>query len=242
MIRTAICDDNENMLDFLNKKIADIFEENEMHCEISTFHSGNDFLESHAQRPFDVVFLDIVMPDINGFEAAKKLRVISRDTYIIFVTTESDLVYDSFDFQPFHFIPKSKPTITENKLREVIKKLALHISANEKVVIDGAYETRKIVSPNEILYIKSSLNNVEYHFSDGTSFLVRGKLGDIQTGLNTYIFARTHNRYIVNMNYVDMVDFPNMEIRLLNGETIVISRSCKKEFDEAYVRFRRNFS
>ena len=242
MIRTAICDDNEPMLDFLNNKIAEIFEENEMHCEISTFHSGNDFLESHTQRPFDVVFLDIVMPDISGFEAAKKLRVISRDTYIIFVTTESDLVYDSFDFQPFHFIPKSKPTVTENKLREVIKRLALHISANEKVVIAGAYDTHKIVSPNEILYIKSSLNNVEYHFSDGTKFTVRGKLDDIQNDLNAYIFARTHNRYIVNMNYVDMVDYPNMEIRLLGGETIVISRSCKKEFDEAYVRFRRNFS
>ena len=67
MIRTAICDDNGSMPDFLNTKIAEIFKENEMHCEISTFHLGSDFLESHAKRPFDVVFLDIVMPDINGF-------------------------------------------------------------------------------------------------------------------------------------------------------------------------------
>lgn len=242
MLYVAICDDNKPMLDFLNRKIGEIFEENEMHCEISTFISGGDFLKSHTKRPFDVVFLDIVMPDIDGFEAAKKLRVISRDTYIIFVTTESDLVYDSFDFQPFHFIPKSKLTVTENKLRDVIKRLSLHISANEKVVIDGAYDSKKIVSPKDIWYIKSSLNNVEYHLSDGTKIIVRGKLNDIQANLNTYIFARTHNRFIVNMYYVDAVDYPNMEIRLINGETVVISRSCKKEFDEVYTRFRRNFS
>lgn len=242
MLYAAICDDNNAMLDFLNRKINEIFIENEIHCEIGMFLSGVDFLESHAQRPFDVVFLDIVMPDVDGFEIAKRLRTISHDTYIIFITTESSLVYDSFDFQPFYFIPKSKPTVTENKLRDVIKKLALHITVNEKVIIEGAYDNKKIVSPNEILYIKSSLNNVEYHFSDGTKYMVRGKLSDVLPGLNTHIFARTHNRFVVNMNHVDIVDYPNMELKLINGESIGISRGYKKEFDEAYLRFRRNFS
>lgn len=242
MLYVAICDDNKPMLDFLNRKISENLIENDMHCDISAFLSGREFLECHAKRPFDVVFLDIVMPDIDGFEAAKQIRMISRDTYIIFITTESSLVYDSFDFQPFHFIPKGKLTVTENKLKEVIKKLSLHITVNEKVVIEGAYENKKIVSPNEILYLKSSLNNVEYHFSDRTKYTVRGKLSDILPGLNTYIFARTHNRFVVNMNHIDAVDYPNMELRLINGEAIAISRGYKKEFDEAYLRFRRNFS
>lgn len=64
MMYVAICDDNKSMLDFLNGKIAEILSENEMSCEISKFLSGTDFLESHKKQPFDVVFLDIVMPDI----------------------------------------------------------------------------------------------------------------------------------------------------------------------------------
>ncbi len=242
MLYVAICDDDKPMLDFLNKKIGEDLAENDMHCDISSFLSGREFLECHEKRPFDVVFLDILMPDIDGFEAAKQVRRISRDTYIIFITTESSLVYDSFDFQPFYFIPKNKLNVTEKKLNEVIKKLALHITANEKVVIEGAYNNKKIVSPNEILFIKSSLNNVEYHFSDGTKYTVRGKLSDILPGLNAYIFARTHNRFVVNMNHIDNVDYPNMELRLISGEVIGISRAYKKEFDEAYIRFRRNFS
>lgn len=143
MLRVAICDDNKPMLDFLERKLNEMFMETEMKCGISTFLSCRAFLESNTRNPFDVVFLDIVMPDIGGFEAAKQIRAFSRDEYIIFITTESSMVYDSFDFQPFYFIPKSKLRVTENRLRDVVNKLSLHISTNKKIVIQGAYESKK---------------------------------------------------------------------------------------------------
>ncbi len=242
MLHVAICDDNKPMLDFLDRKLSEIFTETEMLCEINTFISCRDFLESNTRLPVDVVFLDIVMPDIDGFEAAKQIRAFSRDTYIIFITTESSMVYDSFDFQPFYFIPKSKLKVTENKLRDVVSKLSLHISTNKKIVIEGAYESKKVVSPSDILYIKSNLNNVEYYFWDGTNLKVRGKLSTVMSGLNTNIFVRTHNRYIVNMAHIDVVDYPNMDLRLINGEEVAISRGYKKEFDEVYLRYRKKFS
>ena len=71
---------------------------------------------------------------------------------------------------------------------------------------------------------------------------VRGRLDDVSKSLNLYIFARTHNRYIVNMSHIDTTDYPNMEIQLDNGEFIGISRGYKKDFEEAYLRFTRNFS
>lgn len=242
MMYVAICDDNKPMLDFLNDRIDDLLTQNGIAHEICTFQSGSGFLESHMKRPFDVVFLDIVMPEPNGFETAKQVRKISRDTYIIFITTESSLVYDSFDFQPFYFIPKNKLKITEDKLKYVVNKLSMHLAAIEKVLISGAYENKRFVSPSEILYIKSSVNNIEYHLIDGSTQVVRGRLDDVSKSLNSYMFARTHNRYIVNMAHIDTADYPNMEIRLDNGEFIIISRGCKKDFEEAYLRYTRSFS
>lgn len=241
MMYTAICDDNKPTLDFLNSRINDLLTENGIAHEVTVFQSGQDFLDSHVKHPFDVVFLDIVMPEPNGFEIAKQVRKISRDTYIIFITTEDSLVYESFDFQPFYFIPKSKPRITEEKLKHVVNKLSMHMAATEKVMISGAYENKRFVSPNEILYMKSSVNNIEYHLIDGTAQTVRGRLDDISKSLNSYIFARTHNRYIVNMSHIDMTDYPNMEIRLDNGEFVGISRGYKREFEESYLRYTRNF-
>lgn len=241
MIYVAICDDNKPMLDFLIGKIDDLLTENGFLHKICAFSSGRNFLESHTERPFDVVFLDIVMPEPDGFETAKQVRKISRDTYIIFITTESSLVYESFDFQPFYFIPKSNLKITEERLKYVVNRLSMHMAATEKIMISGAYESKRFVSPNEILYIKSSVNNVEYHLVGGTTQVIRGRLDDVSKSLNSYIFARTHNRYIVNMSHIDTADYPNMEILLDNDEYIGISRGYKKEFEEAYLRYTRNF-
>jgi two-component SAPR family response regulator len=55
---------------------------------------------------FDVIFLDIDMPEITGFDAAKKVKEISPESKIIFVTSKHDLVYNSFEYQPFYFIRK----------------------------------------------------------------------------------------------------------------------------------------
>lgn len=242
MINVAICDDNKPILDFLKEKIDAILDENEVSHKIRSFLSGQDFLDEHIKQPFDVVFLDIIMPNRNGFETAKQVRKISKETYIIFVTTESSLVYESFDFQPFYFIPKSSLKITEEKLKYVVNRLMLYIAASEKVAINGSYENKRFVPPNDILYIKSNLNNVEYHFTEGKPQIVRGKLDDVCSSLNQYVFARSHNRIIVNMNHIDDVDYPNMEIRLDNGEIVGISRGRKKSFSDAYLRFMRNFS
>ena len=242
MINAAICDDNEAMLNFLSGKIGEIFMENGMEFELQKFHSGEEFLKNHKNCPFDVVFMDIVMPDMNGFDVAKQMRRISKDTYLIFITTESSLVYESFDFQPFYFIPKGKPLVVEERLRHVVSKLVLHTAANEKILIDGSYENKFYVSPSDILYIKSSSNHVTFHFVDGKTVQIRKKLAELFDTLNQYIFVRTHNRIVVNMKHIERMDYPNMEILLDNGEIVPISRSCKKDFEDAYIRFTRNFS
>lgn len=242
MVNAAICDDNDAMLNFLNAKISEIFTENEMSFELQSFLSGQDFLQKHEGEPFDVVFMDIVMPEVDGFEVAKQIRRISLNTYIIFITTESSLVYESFDFQPFYFIPKGKPKVFEERLRHVVGKLVIHTSANEKIFIDGAYENKVYVSPNDILYVKSNSNLITFYFTDGKTVQIRKKLTDIFEELNHYIFAKTHNRIIVNMKHIERVDYPNMEIHLDKGEIIPISRNCKKEFESAYIRYMRTFS
>lgn len=240
MLSIAVCDDNKAILDYLAAEIEKDFQKASMNIKVSTFASGNTFISKHELILFDVVFLDIVMPDINGFDIAKKVRQISDDTYIIFITTENNLVYDSFDFQPFYFIPKGKLQILEQKLDQVIEKLIIHISAREKVFIDGALGSKHYVSPMNILYIKSSVNNAEFHMQNETEY-VRCKLDIIFSSLNHYIFARPHNRLIVNMKHIRRVNYPTGEIFLDNGEILPISRGYKKTFEQEYLQFTRNF-
>lgn len=76
------------------------------------------------------------MPDIDGFEVAKRIRASLDTTQIVFVTTEDSLVYDSFDYQPFCFIPKTTPEILNVKLETVIKKLAANSRKTVRSVLN----------------------------------------------------------------------------------------------------------
>ena len=148
MINVAVCDDNKAFLELMCSTVREMLKESGISAMVTDYLSGSVFLEHHKQEPFDVVFLDIVMPNKDGFEIAKEIRKISENTYIIFVTTQDGLVYDSLDFRPFHFVPK--PTLSsfelfKGRLYHVVEKLAAHISARRAVYLEMAFGERDML-------------------------------------------------------------------------------------------------
>lgn len=240
-MRIAICDDVHPMLDFLEREIKSKFTEKGLNSKIYSYTNGRDFLKDHQNSPFDVVFLDIVMPDMNGFDVAKQIRAINSKTYIIFITTEVGLVIDSLDFQPFHFIPKGSTPVIKVRLDHVINKLMIHLSVNSKIELPLPYGKLKYVDPVNILYAMSRANYVEFLLINEETVKVRGKLPDMIGKLNPYIFCEIHNRYIVNMKHIRKVNFSDSFVTMDNGEILNISRSFKDNFEQSYNRYLRSF-
>lgn len=78
-MRVAVCDDNKVMLDFLTRQISECLNLHHIKNDVSKFSCGTDFVSKNEQKPFDIIFLDIKMPDISGFEVAKKVRSQSEN-------------------------------------------------------------------------------------------------------------------------------------------------------------------
>lgn len=241
MLTVAICDDNKLTLDFLNREIETLMSDHEMEYNISTFLSGKVFIEQHKQSHFDVVFLDIKMPDMDGFEVAAQMRDVFDKTYIIFVTNEETLVYDSFDFQPFYFIPKSSPEMMRERLKHVVDKLAMHISAFKRIAIPLPYGIKHSINPVDILFLKSSGNNVEYHLKDGEKIKIRRKLDEAMDELSPLLFLRLHKSYAVNMGFIKTLNLPRLQVLLKDGTVVDISKARKKEAEELYSEYLSNF-
>lgn len=241
MLKVAVCDDDQTMLDFVSKNADALLSQYGIGHTMARFLSGAEFLKSHKADPFDVVFLDIIMPEAGGFDIAKEMRGLFQKTYIIFVTTESSLVYESFDFQPFYFIPKGSPKILAERLSHVVKRLAVHLSANKNVIIKASYGDEYSVDPMKIISAESSTKYVLYRFTDREPLKIRQKLDDAGAELNPYLFARVHNRFIVNMKHIKRIDYPNLEVAMSDGRTLNISRSYKKELEKLYDIYLRNF-
>ena len=241
MVKVAVCDDNKVFLDMLCRMVGEKLEQCNVSHNIFGYMSGEVFLEHHKKDPFDIVFLDIIMPDMDGFEVAKEIRKISEKTYIIFVTTERSLVYDIFDFEPFDFVPKDSFELLDSKLTRVINRLSKYLSAYMKICLDIAFGEKRYVEPCEILWVQSRGNYVDYVLVTGDNLHIRGSLENVLKILSPRLFVRIHNRNIVNMSHIKRIDHPNNEVIMKDGEKISISRRYKNELDEMYKKFNRDF-
>ncbi len=250
MIRGAICDDEPAVLDYLYEHILKEFKQQGADIHIDKFTMGKDFLNAHKTEPYDVVFLDIRMPDISGFDVAAKLRKLSEKVYIIFVTTENTLVYDSFSFQPFDFIPKTPPAELSGddavkfflrRIMNVIARLLNQISTVTTVCLPLPYNQKIIVNISDIQIIQSVRNYAEYILTEHEPVKIRAKLDDIANRLDRNLFARPHKSYIINMDYIKDIDSSNMIVKLKSGVIIPISKAYKRDFEAAYINFLSNW-
>lgn len=241
MMKVAICDDNKVFLDMFCRMVVEKFDEFSMAYKTTAYMSGAVFLEHHKKDPFDIVFLDIIMPDMDGFAVAKEIRRISEKTYVIFVTTERSLVYDVFDFRPFDFVPKDSRELLENKLTRVTERLAEHLAAYKRICLYAAFGEKNYIEPNDILWVQSRGNYVDYFLASGEKLHIRGKLDDVLEILSPRLFVRIHNRNIINMAHIIRVDYPNNEIIMKDGQQISISRNYKDSFDIYYTKYNRDF-
>lgn len=240
-MRVAVCDDNKIMLDFILGKVDEKLSKLGIDYEISGFEYGMDLIAQHEKTPFDVMFLDIKLTDIDGFEAAKLAKKIFEKTHIIFITTESDLVYDSFDYHPYYFIPKSKPEFLARKIGSVIEKLVDKLNEKQTIFFDLPHNEKKYVDSDKIIYIASKSNYVDVVCREETIH-IRFKLDDMFIKLPAKSFARIHNRYILNMHYLGRIDSGRYKAVLYDGTELDISRAYKAALINKYTVFLRNFS
>lgn len=240
-MKVAVCDDNKVMLEFLSRYIAEDLTYYGVTNEMSSFTKGEDFMKQHKSTPFDVVFLDIKMPDIDGFAAAKCVREISEKTYIIFVTTESSLVFDCFEYQPFYFIPKGNTEFLKAKLKSVVGKLAELLKNNYPICLEMPHGEKKYVRTDEVRYVLSKSNYLDIVCKSETIH-IRRKIDNLLEELPQKAFARINNRIIVNMGFVGRVDNTRMKVTLYDGTELNISRTYKAEFSEKYNIYLRNYS
>lgn len=240
-MRIAICDDEQMFLDLIRGILIKEFKNHSTDCEIITFKTCKDFLLSHRINNFDIVFLDIIMPEMNGFETAKEIRKISERTYIIFITTESSLVYDSFEFQPFYFVPKGTKKFVEERLALVANKLVIRFSADKQISLPLPYGKNILLTPMQIKYLRSSANYTEYILADNSVVKIRQKLDGAMTCLSENLFARIHKSYAVNMKYIKTIDYRSYGLLLDDNTFLNISRKYKNNLEEAYCSYLRDF-
>lgn len=241
MVKIAICDDEKIFIDKLLSNLKNIFNDIPVDVSFYNFISASALLRAYKTENFDVIFLDIDMPNINGFSVAESIRNISLNTLIIFVTSKHELVYNSFEYQPFYFICKSSQENLYSDLSNVSKKIFKYFKQKKKIEILDSVAGSVYISINDILYIKSEKHYLLYYLnnSDEIPLKERATLSSKKDELIQLDFLNTHQRYLVNMNHIARFDSMINSITLKSGDQIPISKSLREKTFEAYKVFKR---
>ena len=241
-MRIAVCDDNTVMLSKLKEAIYSAFVLYTQEFEIHAYSSGTLLLNAHKQEAFQIIFLDIDMPKVSGFDVAKTLRDDFSNCYIIFITSHSELVYESMDFQPFHFIQKNCEISIEESIARIVKKLMKHMKQYEKVILEDRETGRCVVYIHDIMYIESEKHYLNYYVAGkNVPIRERGSIKGCEEKYDGYDFVRIHKRYIVNLRYLADFDGSKNEVTIGKiDKRLTMSKNYKKNVDEKYTLYLRS--
>ncbi|MEI4832133.1 LytTR family DNA-binding domain-containing protein [Bacillus sp. FJAT-53711] len=216
----SIVDDNKNILDQELNLLKSILSKESIISEITTFTSGDSFLFALEDKMFDLILLDIEMPDITGIDIAKIIRKKNKNSLIIFITSHLEFAIDSYELNIFRYIPKSR---MEEKLPLALKDAIKIINLQNKNCYTIQTKTRFQKIPlNSILYIyKDGKNSV--FVTEDDSIKVRKPLAAVFSEINCKEFFYIDKGVIVNLLHIIKIK-DNMAV-LKNNEILSVSRN-----------------
>jgi len=243
MLRSILIDDEPQNAVILKNDLA-------IHCPavevIAVCHSAKEGIMSIKKEKPDLVFLDIDMPWMNGFEMLEMLDDINFS--IIFTTAHDQFAAKAFRISAVDYLLKP---IDASDLKEAVRKAQqkienqhgnVHIenllrnikqpSSQQKIALPYK-EGYEFVEVSHIIYCQAEGAYTKVFLDNKKYILVSKTLGDIEELLPTDIFQRIHHSSVVNLNYVThFVRTDGGYVKLQTGEQLTVSKSKKESVME----------
>jgi two-component system, LytTR family, response regulator len=222
---------------------------------VAICNSPDEGIAAIKEHGPDLVFLDIEMPRMTGFEMLEQLNPLTFE--VIFTTAYDEFAVKAFQVSALDYLLKP---VDINELKRAVEKFELTVKKNTRQDIPSAPSSSSPVAPrsvskkrvalttNEslifmetenIIYCESNSNYTYFHLDTADKkILVSKTLKDIEQILINYDFFRIHNSYLVNMKHIkEFLRGSGGHIVMSNGDHLTVSRTKKEEFFEMFSKF-----
>lgn len=230
MMSIAICDDERLITQDIYQRLEFLKPEYTIH----SFNSAQDLLNSKTN--YDIIFLDIEMPHIDGMETAKQIRKRNKDTYIIFLTSHTKYMTEAFKVRAYRFLVKP---VSEDDLTESITQAELELLGAAKILVK-ADEKTDLINIDDIICIEA--------FGDGAIIYTTNLSVESNKSLKFWTeklpaehFYRVHKTYLISYRYVKTVESTSIIMNQLKAP-VPISRRNQSAFKKALVEYVKKYS
>ena len=223
-LRIAVVEDEAEAANLLSQCLLRYGREGDHVFQISPFSDAAIFLQEYSPQLYDLIFMDIRMPGLDGMTAAEKLRQIDPLVPLVFVTSLVQFAVKGYEVDALDFIVKPiRYSSFKMKMKRILLSLERHQEVGIPLTIEGSV---RIFPASDIYFVEVTDHQLTYHTAQG-NFTSRGKLSQVEQKLPQDMFYRCSNSYLINLRHVEQVSGEDI---LCKGTTIRLSRAKKKEF------------
>lgn len=234
MIRIAICDDDRHMVMQNEEIVKNTLQACGIGYEIVTYTRSSNLLSDIAEDQFfyDLILLDIEMPEVSGMELAGKIKEYLPNVKIIFITSHVEYAIDAYELSVFRYVPKSN---VKERLEAAVADASklLELEAGQEYTIQTNNRLERI-RYKDILYIVRDGKNAEIVSNTSTS-KVRKSLQQVYEELDAPEFIFIERGCIVNI--IHIMKIQDSMVCLKNQEMLPISRSHLQDVKQQIARF-----
>ena len=228
--KVAVCDDDIRFQTEIKQYLYEYF--GKLEVSVTLFSSGSQLLNVCDKEldSFDLIFMDIEMPGLDGVETARRIRKLNQEVFLVFLTSHTELTTEGYEVNAFRFLLKP---IQREKLWKTLQDWEqLSLTEDRLCLNDG--EKERVLFWHEIYYIQSE--NVYIRVvTKNEQFLVRKKLHELEKQMPKQLFYRPHRCFLVNMKHVHSFNMKN--IMMMDNMEIPISRARASEFQSQMMKF-----
>lgn len=231
-IQIGICDDRAEDIRALSEALYtydDTF-------KILDYRDGESLLKDCLQKNilFDILFLDIYMPGLNGIETAIKIRACMKDLKIIFISSSNEHYPEAYDVFAFNYLIKP---LKQEKLNRVLDQVFMNINNEEERRRKIKFSYKGInyhVLFRDILYIESRDKIILFHIEGRPTLQCYDKLEVILKQLPEESFIRCHQSFAVNIFHVTEMGKNHI---IIGPDVINISQKYQKASKDKYFEY-----
>lgn len=228
MMKIGICDDEQHIHEKVTKLLLLYSEEKQIMIDVVHYYSASQLLDK--MQELDLLFLDIEMPEMDGVEAAYRLRDWGIDYKIIMLTAKVERFKDAFRIGAFRFV--SKP-IEKQEFDHAIDDVREHMVGMKTVTVFRDGISYNIVQ-KDILYIEAD-RSATLIYTNNSEYRSEYSLAMWMERLDNRMFFQSHRSFVVNMGKIDKID--KNVIRLMNGDLVEVSRRLRTPLLQAYMLY-----
>ena len=235
MLKMAFCDDELATLRTICALMDEYRVDKNEEMEYITFHNPLDLLSVIEKGfRFDVLFLDILMPGVNGIETAREIRQYDENVKIVFLTSSSEFALNSYSVNAYFYLLKPLTEESLYRLMDSIMNQCVREQKNRFVLKCKSGITQ--VNCSQIEYCEVIGKTLLLHFANGKVLECNKSLEELQKQLTEYeCFIRPHRSYLINMDYIQNISY--QAITMNCHATFPIPRGKYSELKDKFLKY-----